>query len=215
MLLKKVYQKCQEKMMLKIFLFVFVICSFLFIGLYSTKKKETFPYASNSQDVQFYLKEQTQSATVQRFAYSIHSGAIEGEAKLTYAPTIEMGNMIVNAYILGVQSTFEASRAPYAGHVTELIECQNQKYFKEKEIIFLKTKTRLLLAVANGRRLTGSCTVDQIKYVSIFWAGYDEIKKQVVTIQLFKPISDLNNVDEYQEILLQTFNIIMGIGSEN
>lgn len=178
------------------------------IGKYWLEKRDGFPYGPSSADVQILLKEHT-SAVGQRYVYLVKAGDIEGEAVLTSAPTSTIGRAIVDSQIVGVTSPFENSVAPYPGQITSLIACNTRKYVKEQNFRFGSVETKLVLAVASARRIFGSCSADEIKHAAIFWAAYDEQRRQVVTVKLFKPISGPDNVAESQQEILRIFRKIM------
>ncbi|MDX9731607.1 MAG: hypothetical protein RBT63_07545 [Bdellovibrionales bacterium] len=153
-------------------------------------------------NIQIILKEHHPEA-LQNAIYSIKSGAIEGEAFLTSAPTSSIGHMMVSSQIVVLKTTVENMRAPYAGHITAVIECKARKYMKERTVPFGSEETQLILTVATGRRIFGVCAIEEAKYASAFWAGYDEQHRQVVTVKLFKPVSDLDMIEQSQEDIAQ------------
>ena len=168
-------------------------------------KEKIFPYAIPTDEVQITLKtEPSASSTV----YSVKANDIDGEVLLSPASQ-SVGDSIVNAVLVGVTSTFENRRAPYAGHISEQISCATQKYLKEQKIRFENRDTTLVLAVANDRRIFGSCTTEQIKYAAAVWAAYDEKQQQVVTVRLFKPIDDQHPVERAQDELVQIFGKVI------
>lgn len=154
-------------------------------------------------DIEIVLKEHDPEA-LQNKIFTIKAKEIEGEASLASVPNSDIGNIMVHSQIVGLKSTFSSMRAPYSGHITALIECKAQDYLKELGIPFGSSATTAILAVATQQRIVGACALEQIKYASAFWAGYDDEHNQVVSIKLFKPIADLQMVDQYQEDLSQT-----------
>lgn len=172
------------------------------IGNYWFVKESSFPYSDSSADIQIILDEST-SEKAQRSFYEIKSGVVEGKATLTSAATFSLGQSITNSQIFGIKSTFENTTAPYPGFITQVIACETKKYVKEKNISLGGKAGKMILAVVSGRRLFGICSLEEIKYASLFWTAYDEQRKQVVTVELFKPITDLNNIDESQKEIQQ------------
>lgn len=192
---------------LKSFLLAAAIGLTIVVGIYWLQKGEGFPYSESSAGVQIKLKENTSAA--QGSVYTITAGQIDGEAVLNSAPTASLGQSLVNSQIVGVESTFQNSRAPYAGHITALIECNTNKFVKEKIVSFAGAETKLILAVTSGRRIFGVCSIEEVKYASVFWSGYDEQRRQVLTVKLFKPITDPNKIEESQQEIFGIFQKVI------
>ncbi len=171
-------------------------------------KDDSFPYSSSSTDVKIILREHP-SDVDQRSVYLIKFGDIEGEAVLTPAFTKSEGQADIDSQIISITSTFRDSVAPYPGHITSSIRCDSTKYLKEKILSFRGADTKLILAVASGRHIFGVCSSNEIKYASAFWAAYDEQRKLVVTVKLFKPIGDPNKIEESQEEIRSVFNKVI------
>lgn len=142
--------------------------------------------------------------------YKVCVGDIEGEISLTAESSASVGGAVVNALLLGVESVFDDSRVPYGGQITSTITCENRKYLKEHAISYGGKSTKLVLAVANGRQIFGACGVDQIKYVSAVWAGYDEINGRVIIIKLFKPVMSTGEIESSQLDVLRAFEKAIG-----
>jgi hypothetical protein len=180
----------------------------LVIALYWWTKEETFPFSPPSAEVQIKRSERP-LAGEKNSVYIIKAGAVEGEAVLTSSPTPVLAQSLINSQIIGVTSTFESSRAPYPGQITAMIECYAKKYVKERIVPFAGSQTKLILAVANGRRISGSCSVEDIRYASAVWAGYDGKRRQVVSVKLFKPLSNPAEIDGSQQEIFRIFGKII------
>lgn len=188
-----------------IFSKLFLLAALLtFSGGCRLAKEDGFPYGPSSADVQIALKHRNSNAA-QRSVYLIKAGDIDGEAILDYALTAEAGRSMVHSQMAGIKSSFENMRAPYGGQITSRIDCNAQKYMKEQTVPFAGMETRLILAVAGGRRIFGICTIEQVQYASAFWSAYDEKRELVLTIKLFKPVADPKEIDQAQQQVLQTF----------
>jgi hypothetical protein len=190
----------------------FLIVALLAVGLvygWQWFDKKGFPYSRSSSDFKISLKQKSTSPA-RRSIYAVDAGQIDGEAVLSYAPTKSVGQSMVSSQLAGIKSPFETMRAPYAGQITSHINCSAQKYLKEYELSFAGEDTHMVLAVASPRRVFGSCAVEQIKYASLFWTGYDDRRKQVVTVKLFKAIESLNEIDVAQKELTQAFYRLIG-----
>jgi len=170
--------------------------------------RDAFPYGHSNAGVQIRLLDGAATATG-RAVYEIAAGEIKGEAVLESASTVAEGLSMVNSSLVGVKSTFKSSRAPYAGHITATIDCGAQKYVKEEAISFAGRTSELILAVASERRVFGVCSVNQVKYVSATWAAYDAARRKVVTVKLFKPVSDPAKLEESQQQVLTVFNKVI------
>jgi hypothetical protein len=161
---------------------------------------EDFPYG-HSADLQIQLKGHRAEGE-RSSVYLIKSADIEGEATLTSAPTIDLGQSFVNSQIVSVKSTFESSRAPYAGQITAIIDCHTKKFVKEQTLPFLGEESTAVMAVATSRHIFGSCSVDEMKYAAIAWAGYDRKRRQVLSVKLFKPVQGAAQVELAQQEIL-------------
>jgi hypothetical protein len=168
---------------------------------------EDFPYG-HSADLQIQLKGHRAEGE-RSSVYSIKSADIEGEATLTPAPTIDLGQSFVNSQIVSVKSTFESSRAPYAGQITAIIDCHTKKFVKEKILPFLGTDATAVLAVATGRHIFGSCSIDEVKYAAIVWGGYDQKRRQVLSVKLFKPVQGASQVELAQQEILRVLKTVI------
>lgn len=169
--------------------------------------KQSFPYSDSSIDTHITLEESTSAA--QRSFYTITNGSVEGKASITLATDATVGQSLISSQIFGIKRSFESTTAPYPGFITQVIACETKKYVKEESISFAGKPSKMILAVASGRRLFGICSLEEIKYASLFWTGYDEQRKQVVTVELFKPIEDLNKIDESQVKLKEIFRKVI------
>jgi hypothetical protein len=168
---------------------------------------EDFPYG-HSTDLQIQLKGQRTEGE-RSSVYSIKSDDVEGEATLTPSPTIDLGQSLVNSQIVGVKSTFESSRAPYAGQITAIIDCHTKKFVKEQTLAFLGKESTAVLAVATGRHIFGSCSVDEMKYAAIVWGGYDQKRRRVLSVKLFKPVVGASQVELAQQEILRVLKTII------
>ena len=182
-----------------------IIASTVLSGTYCVA--DELPYLQSSSAIQITLK--NHSSSVHQTSYLITSGDIEGDADLTPAPSTAEGQLIVSSQLVGVKSTFENSNAPYGGQITALITCNMQKYVKEQPVTFEGSVSQAILAVATARRGFGACSFDLVKYASVFWAGYDMQRKQVLTIKLFKPVMNPNKIDDSQKEILQILKKII------
>lgn len=168
---------------------------------------EGFPYG-HSTDLQIQLKGYRVEGE-RSSVYSIKSDDVEGEATLTPAPTIDLGQSFVNSQIVGVKSTFQSSPAPYAGQITATIDCHTKKFVKEQTLTFRGTESTAVLAVATGRHIFGSCSVDEIKYAAIVWGGYDQKRRQVLSVKLFKPVRGAPQVELAQQEILRVLKTVI------
>lgn len=190
---------------IKYFIILVVIGGMIAVGNYWFVNEPSFPYSNSSADIHIILDEST-SIKSQRSFYEIKSGIVEGKVTLTAAATISLGQSIINSQIFGIKSTFESTTAPYPGFITQVIACETKKYVKEQDLSLGGKAGKMILAVVSGRRLFGICTLEEIKYASLFWTAYDQERKQVVTVELFIPVTDLNKIDESQKEILQILN---------
>lgn len=159
-------------------------------------------------DVQIVLK-QPASEKNRRAVYSVTSGNIDGLATVTSVTSASDAQTMVNAEIVNVKSTFDSSNAPYGGHITATIKCHTQKYVKEKEVIFEGEKTQAIVAVASNRRIFGICSADEVNFASGTWAAYDKNKNRVLTLKLFKPVSQASQIEKAQQDILQIFSKVI------
>lgn len=166
-----------------------------------------FPYSKSSDETQITFDESISAD--QRSFYMIKSGEVDGKATLTSAADATVGQSVINSQIFGIKSTFENTTAPYPGFITQEIACETKKYVKEESVPFAGKESKMILAVVSGRRLFGICSLEEIKYASLYWTAYDEKRKHVVTIELFRPITDLSMIEESQKELQQIFNKVM------
>ena len=120
---------------------------------------------------------------------------------------------MVNSENVGIKSTYKSMRAPYGGEITAVISCGAKEYLKEESVNFHGQKTSLLFAVANQRKIYGNCSVEQIKFASLFWNYYDPKRKQVVKIKLFKKVSAPDQVSRSHQELKIFFNSLMGLST--
>ena len=159
-------------------------------------------------DIKVVLKEKSSEKTG-RAIYTVTAGDIDGQATITSVSSASEGKTMVSAEIVGVKSTFGSRNAPYGGHITSTIRCYTQKYVKEKSIFFANEKTQVILAVASNRRIFGICAADEIKYATAVWSAYDKSKSRVLTVKLFKPITDPIQIEKSQKEILQIFNEVI------
>ena len=155
------------------------------------------------QKTQLILKEDSKLRKI----YGFKTAASAGEAIITSTPSAEAAEKIMNSFTAGIKTSFETRSAPYAGHITANIDCVTRKYLKELAVPFGETKADLVLAVANDRRLS-VCSLEQVKYLSGFWTSYNKKKQHVLTIKIFAPIAQLENVDSQQQDVLRTLQKI-------
>lgn len=193
---------------MKFFYIAVVIGGGVALGNYWFSNRPDFPYSDSKADIQITLDESTLNKA-QRSFYEIKAGAIDGKATFTSVSTFSLGQSIMNSQIFGIKSTFESTTAPYPGFITQVIACETKKYVKEQNIVFSGKASKMILAVVSNRRLFGICSLDEIKYTSLFWTGYDEKRKQVVTIELFNPVTDISKINESQNEIIQIFNKII------
>lgn len=167
-----------------------------------SSEKAIFPYGQPSLDVQLKLKYYDPTA-MRTAVYSIKAGDVEGEADFVSAPTPDLGQLILHSKITVLQSTAGNMRAPYGGEITTTIECTSRKYVKEQAFSFRGLSSKLILAVASGRKNFGVCSLEEVGYAALYFAAYDEQKKHVLTVQLFKPITDPNKIEISQQEILK------------
>ncbi len=188
-------------------LILFVLISLLglvfFTGKLLIEKKEKFPFGESSGEIQITFKDHA-STNTQRFLIKATEN-IEGEAVFASVPTKSMAQLLISSIIVGSKSSFGDRTAPYGGHISSQIVCNTQKYLKEQVILFRGSESKLILAVTNSRRMLGECSIDQVKFATAIWAVYDEQRKQILTIRLFKPILNLKNIEESQAEVLRIF----------
>lgn len=175
-------------------------------GYWIAGNEEKIPYLHASSEVQILKKDSQGSHGT---LYSIKAGDIDGEAVLTSAPTATVGQSIIHSQVVGIESAFASSRVPYAGHITAQMDCNAKKFVKEQSFIFEGEQTKLILAVANARRILGSCLLEEIKHVSGFWAAYDQQRKQVLTLKLFKRVEGPEQIDQSQQEVKRVFQKII------
>lgn len=199
-----------KKIVFGILLLVVVGGSAFFVFQQRKAGEEGFSYSQSSADIQIKPKE-SNFAAGQRSIFQVSAGSIEGEAVLTPVPAAGEGGSLVEAQLYGVKSAFQERPAPYGGQITAKIACDSQKYIQERAIPFGGGDGWLILAVASGRRLYGSCTAEEIKYASVFWAAFDEKKMQAVTVKLFKPVGSLEEIGASQQELVRVLRRVMGL----
>jgi hypothetical protein len=158
-----------------------------------------------ADEVQVELKTRATENNSHRF-YIVTSGDIDGQATATSVSSLNSAQSIVNAEIVGVKSTFNNANAPYGGHITKTIQCFTHKYVTEKNIDFAGEKTQVVLAVASSRRIFGICTADEVKFASGVWAAYDKSKSRVLSVKLFKPVTNPTQIAKAQEDILLTLS---------
>lgn len=185
------------------FIIVGLICAIVSVAIYWTHE-EPFPYANQFPEIRAVLKKHA-SSPVRQTVYTLSAGAIQGEAILTPAPTVAVGRSIVDSQFAGVKGSYTKMRAPYTGQVTSHIDCSAKKFVEERPLMFNGIETPAILAVTGPRRIFGTCSLDQVKYASVFWSVYDSQKGQVLTIKLFKSVSDLDSINRAQQELFQLF----------
>lgn len=184
-----------------------VCLSLLGAGVFYLRGNKGFPYAAPAGDVEIKLK--GNGSTAQGEVYEITAGDVHGEATLVSAPTSNIAQGIVNSHIVGVTSTFRNSRAPYAGQITAVINCDTKKFVKEQPMPFLGQRAEMVLAVANSRRIFGICAINEVKFATGTWAGYDADRKQVLTVKLFKPVDDPGAIEDSQKSIVQVFQKVI------
>lgn len=197
-----------KRALLGFFIAAAIVISASFAVKFWSESDGGFPYGQSSEGLEIKQKDPSFGAAEGR-AFRIKSGDIEGEAMVTAAPMKSAGQSMVNAELVGVKSTFQVSRAPYGGHITSFIDCEANKYIKEQNVAFAGAQTQMIMAVATARRIFGSCSTDQIKFASMIWSGYDEVRKQVLTVKLFKPVNDASAINQSQEEIFKVFQKVI------
>ena len=144
-----------------------------------------------------------------RAIYTITAGDIDGEASVVTVASPNNGKTMASAEIVGVKSTFSSTNAPYGGQITSTIQCHTQKYIKEQNINFNDEKTQVILAVASNRRIFGICTVNEIKFAVAVWSVYDKKRSRVLSVKLYKPISEATQIQKAQQDILQILNKVI------
>jgi hypothetical protein len=188
-----------------------VLAVAIFIGVkFLPNKGGGFPYGRSSSEIQVSPKE-NDFAVGRRTAYQVRSGDIEGEAILTPVHSATEADAMVDSQIFGVKSAFQERPAPYGGQITALIACDPQKYVKEQTVPFAGKDARLLLAVASGRKVYGSCSAEEIKYASIFLSAFDDARGQAITVKLFKPVANMAEIQPSQEALLKILHHLLSL----
>lgn len=171
-----------------------------------------FPYSQPSPGMEIQPKESNFAAS-QRLVFQIKAGLVEGEAILVPAQTAAEGEGFVESQIFGIKSTFLERPAPYAGQITSRVACDSQKYVKERAVPFAGSESRLILAVASGRRLFGSCSAEEIKFAAVIWAAFDRQRGQAVTVKLFKPVAGPQDIAPAQQEALQVLRKLANLSS--
>lgn len=171
-------------------------------------EKIIFPYGSPVKEIQIILKSY-KPASARTTVFTIQAGGIQGEADLVSAPTANVGRLIIDANASTLKSTVENMHAPYGGEITSTIECRARKYVKDRDISFPGLDSKLILAVATSRKIFGVCALEEIGNVAVYFTAYDKKRKQVLTVQLFKPITDLKKIDEFQEEIFKLLQKII------
>lgn len=188
--------------------FLIIIIIFLIFGIYLKNTLNSFPYQYPKNEIEINLQKNSGGLS-QPTIYLIKAGEIVGRAKITKVPNSDSGLTLVNWNIINFKSTFRNSAAPYGGQVTSQISCESQKFIKEQSVIFLKKESKVLLGVANNRQIFGSCVLDEIKYATGVWAGYDDSNKQVLSIELFKAIQSPIEIENAQNKIFVILNKII------
>lgn len=166
-----------------------------------------FPFTQLSGDTHVVLKPSSTLGN-QKFNYQINAQDIDGEASATMELSRVEGYKSADTQMTGVKSSFGSRTAPYPGHITSTIDCQSKKYVRERDFKFESAPSKLILAVASSRRIYGVCALEDVKFASIFWSGYDEKRKQLTTVRLFKTVKDPKKINEEQNSLLKTFSAL-------
>lgn len=174
----------------------------------SSEKEQTFPYGKPSTEIKIQERKMSNLSDSTR-VFVIQSRDVEGEALLTLVSTSEEGQSLVNAEIMGVKTTFQMSRAAYAGHISAVIDCQTQKFVEERTHAFGQGEARVILAVANARRTFGNCSEKEIQYAVAVGAAYDAKSQLVLSVKLYQPVHGPEQIKESQENLLRFVSQIM------
>ncbi len=175
------------------------------------KDKESFPYPSTDKSIIIESKKNEPQAD-QPLVFSVRTVDGDGTATLIPSPSKQEADSIIHSLQVSIRSPFEQSRAPYAGHISDVIVCKTKKYLKNQSYVFRGSKTEALLAVANDRLVVGSCDQDQMKNASLFWAGYDELRQQIIVVKLFKPLKNAQSVTDAQNELIEILKKIIPLG---
>jgi hypothetical protein len=184
---------------------------FLLLSLFmnmAVSAEKIFPYGHPSSNIQIDLKYYNSAAT-RSAVYTIKSGEIEGDADFVSAPTPQIGRLILNSKITVFNSTAANMHAPYAGQITSTITCNAGKYIREQKFSIKGLSSNLILAVASPRKVFGVCSLDEVGYAGLYFTAYDEAKKHVITVQLFKPVSDLKKLESTQQEIFKTLQTLL------
>lgn len=173
-------------------------------------QENKFPYGKPSSEIQITLKNDGATST-ENTVYLISTKDLSGEAIFKNIQDDNEAQVIILSQLLGIKSAFTNSRAPYGGHITAIIDCKSQQFLKEEKTEFQSKSTNLILAIASERHIFGGCSLDQIKFAAGLWAAFDEKRKQVVTIKLFAPISNPNQIEESQQKILHVIKELVTV----
>lgn len=148
-------------------------------------------------------------AADQSSSHDVKVGDIAGRVTVTPVTSANVGESLVDVEIANVKSTFASRMAPYPGYISNTIDCGPKKYVKEKTSSINGATAKVVLAVANGRRLFGSCLAEDIKFSAGVLAFFEASKQRVVVIKLFKPVTAANQISDAQQKILQAFPTLM------
>lgn len=189
-----------KKMSLLIIIFIVII------GFYFFRKKQQDSFGLSLANFQvFVIKNHLLNNS--QLNYKLVNDDIFGEMVVVPAEK-DVAEILTKSFTSSVKSSYTDRAVPYGGHITSQLTCPSQKYVSERYVFYNSQKTPVIMAIANGRRIMGECSIDQIKYITAVWAGYSEYAHKLVTVRLYKPIRSVHSIEEDREILFHVLKKI-------
>lgn len=129
------------------------------------------------------------SAAPKNFDLSFQNSEVEVRVRATPFSDEKSARQMTAVEFANVSRLYEARGNPYAGQITDVVECD--KRFKPREFTFplVKMQVRALLAGANARRSFGACTPDQTGYWVSYFNFYDPESAAVIETRIYAKVA--------------------------
>lgn len=177
---------------------------FLFFGC-SPNKRIEFPYSHQNS---IRITHNDNLSEENALAFDLEDGEVTGQVFVMTAVDPQSARLTQETQIAGLKSVFDPMVAPYGGQLTRSIVCEAKKFLKESSLLFQGKDSPILFAVANERKTTGTCSIKQIRFVTLFWVAYDVPQKNLLQFKLYRSIKDLKKIDTYRNELKNTLQKI-------
>ncbi len=157
------------------------------IGVFS----QTIPATHFELNHRFHLKTneaQSKSDGAAGFSSVFEGPDLEVQARGTQIQDENAATQMCEVQFANIQNIFAARRNPYEGQITDVITCD--KTLKPRPFSFkVGGKTvKGVLAGANGRKVFGACSYDQLEYWSSYFNFYDPVSQFVLEFRVFSKI---------------------------